>query len=132
MSEGNHSSTKLMTGIVVAVVGLVSAAGIVFANRSSHPVNISLQPGINTPRPALAAHISYRGKSGKNALDLLKTQVHVSTRQSSYGEYVDSIDGVQSGSDGKYWAMYVNGRQVPVAANSYITHDGDDIEWKFE
>ena len=83
-------------------------------------------------RKSTVQPVSYKGESGKNALELLKTQAVVVTQDSAYGPFVDSINGVQGGTNGKYWAFYVNGKQSNVGANDYVTQDGDTLEWKFE
>lgn len=77
--------------------------------------------------------ISYTGNKGETALAQLKRVApNVITKQSSYGEYVDSIDGLASGTDGKYWSFYVNGSLATEGAGAYIANGGEKIEWKFE
>jgi hypothetical protein len=130
MMRDTHSSTKILATIVTLFVVLVGATGIVVAAHTPPSLSVSLgKPGVER---APAAHITYKGKDGKNALELLKSHVAVTTQQSSYGEYINTIDGVKSGQDGKYWALYVNGKQVPIAAGNVTTHNSDSIEWKLE
>jgi CHASE1-domain containing sensor protein len=125
-----HSSKKILTTIVGLFIILMGLTALVVAQRAPQQFTVRFsQPGATT---TWARPVNYHGKEGKSALELLKSHVHITTQQSSYGEYVDTIDGVQSGTDGKYWALYVNGKQTPVAANNYITHAGDTVEWKFE
>lgn len=76
--------------------------------------------------------LSYDGVEGKNALELLKSKAAVVTKQSAYGEYVDAINGIVGGTDGKYWAFYVNGTMAQVGAADYKTKNGDKVTWKFE
>jgi len=124
-----HSSKKLLAGIVGLFVFLMGATALVLAMHSPQPIAVSfVRPGASL-RPAT---VRYEGEDGKSALQLLREHVRITTQQSSYGEYIDTINGVQSGSDGKYWALYVNGKQSPIAANNYITHSTDTIEWRFE
>ena len=53
-----------------------------------------------------------------------------------YGEYdsmfVQSIDGVENGNNGRYWQYYVNGTLPMVGANKYNLKNGDIVEWKYE
>ena len=128
--EDKHSSKKILTTIVALFVVLMGATGLVVINRTPQPFTVGFtQPGARlTP----SARISYQGQDGKSALALLKAHIYTTTQQSSYGEYIDTIDGVHSGTGGKYWALYVNGKQTPIAANNYMTHTGDNIEWKLE
>ena len=77
--------------------------------------------------------LTYKGQDGKNALELLKTSAKTETKTDpSLGEYVTSINGVVSGTDSKYWIMYVNGQASSVGASSYATKSTDTIEWKLE
>lgn len=51
---------------------------------------------------------------------------------SEMGVFVESIDGVKNGTDGKYWQYWVNGELPMVAADKKQVKQGDIIEWKFE
>ena len=76
--------------------------------------------------------IQYMGVNGKDAMELLKENATVVTKDSSFGEYVDSINGIQGGTDSKYWIFYVNDQMSQVGAADYKTQEGDLIEWRFE
>ena len=77
--------------------------------------------------------ITYTAKAGITSLDQLKTESKdVVTKQSTYGEYVDSIEGSVGGTNGKYWSFYVNGTMSEVGAGTYIQKGGEQIEWKFQ
>lgn len=76
--------------------------------------------------------VSYKGVTGKTALALLKEVAQVETKDSSYGIYVDAINGVKGGTDGKYWTFYVDGAMSTSGADAYQTKDGEVIEWKFQ
>ncbi len=127
--ESEHSSKRLLTGIVGVFVVLMASTALVLAMHAPQPLTVNfVRPGASL-RPA---PVAYSGEDGKSALELLRAHVHITTQQSSYGEYIDTINGVHSGTNGKYWALYVNGKQTPIAANNYITHDSDKVEWRFE
>ena len=49
----------------------------------------------------------------------------------SFGSYVDSLDGLKGGTDGKYWMYSVNGKEASVGADQYKLAEGDVAEWKF-
>ncbi|MFZ2969660.1 MAG: DUF4430 domain-containing protein [Minisyncoccia bacterium] len=49
-----------------------------------------------------------------------------------YGVFVESIDGIRNGDEGKYWQYYVNGSLGDVAADKKILQEGDRVEWRFE
>ncbi|MDO8655529.1 MAG: DUF4430 domain-containing protein [bacterium] len=75
--------------------------------------------------------ISYVGVEGKNALELLKSTHQVETQKFSFGEMVQSIDGVASPAT-DFWAFYVNGKQSDVGAGDYQTKSGDKLSWKLQ
>jgi len=47
------------------------------------------------------------------------------------GVLIKSIDGVENGTDNKYWQYWVNGELPMVAADKKEVKVGDKIEWKF-
>lgn len=77
-------------------------------------------------------YITYSGVEGEDALTTLKNvNDKVVTKTSDFGEYVDSINGLVGGTDGKYWSFYVDGKLSDIGAGSYISNGGEKIEWKF-
>jgi hypothetical protein len=77
--------------------------------------------------------INYDGVAGEAALATLKKLTTVETASYSSGELVTSINGLaQNESTGQYWSFYVNGQMAAVGAGSYVSAQGDKIEWKLE
>lgn len=77
--------------------------------------------------------VNYISNKGETALAQLKRIApNVITKESSYGEYVDSIDGLKGGDEGKYWSFYIDGSLATEGAGAYISKGGEKIEWKFE
>lgn len=77
-------------------------------------------------------YITYSGVEGEDALTTLKNvNDKVVTKTSDFGEYVDSINGLVGGTDGKYWSFYVDSKLSDIGAGSYISNGGEKIEWKF-
>ena len=70
-------------------------------------------------------------QAGSTALDVLATQATISTKESSYGILVESINGYVNGTDNKFWTYSINGKDAPVGAGEYKLQNGDIIEWKF-
>lgn len=85
-----------------------------------------------TAQTSKTTSLGYSGQDGKTALELLKAAAAVTTKDSSYGAYVDSINGVAGGANGKYWTFYVNGAMSQEGAETYNTKTGDRIEWKLQ
>ncbi len=75
-----------------------------------------------------AQTITYKGKTGQDALTMLKQQVNV--EQDSSG-MVSVINGRKADpARHQYWAFYVNGKLASVGAADYKTKNEDVIEWK--
>jgi hypothetical protein len=138
-----HSPQKILATISLAVVLLLGSAITIVAWRlqndgqkgkpaTSQTANESASAADTAKKPAATTSVKYDGQEGKTALALLEQEATVVTKDSSYGPYVDSINGVTGGTDGKYWTFYVNGAQAQVGAGAYTTKATDKIEWKFE
>lgn len=55
-----------------------------------------------------------------------------STLYEEMGVFVENINGVKNGTNGKYWQYWVNSKLPMVAADRMKVKGGDRIEWKFE
>lgn len=75
--------------------------------------------------------IRYNGEDGKTALELLKAKYQVQTKTFSFGEMVESINGIRADNN-HFWALYADGKQTTVGASDYKTKNGEVIEWKWE
>lgn len=75
--------------------------------------------------------VSYPGQTGQTALAILKEVAETETEESSFGEFVTTINGVE-GNGPKYWLFYVDGEAATVGASEYVTSDGESIEWRLE
>jgi len=121
-----------ITKPMALVASVVVIAGVGFGAAAWAPKHPAAQSQTQTAPTAQTTSISYSGQDGKTALELLKTKANVTTKDSSYGAYVDSINGVKGGTDGKYWTFYVNGAMSQQGAGDYQTKAGDSIEWKLQ
>jgi len=75
--------------------------------------------------------ISLVGENGKSVFDILKASHQVDSTDSSFGVMINSIDSVAS-TDKEFWLYSVNGKSGEIAADKYITKDGDQILWEFK
>ena len=131
-------SSKAMLAVIVSlVVAITGSAGLILATQSSEsqpkPAATQQTPAKEAKKgTAASSSIKYQGEEGKTALELLKTHAEVATKDSSYGTYVHSINGLAGGTDNKYWMFYINGTLAEMGADAYTTKAGDAIEWKFE
>jgi hypothetical protein len=77
--------------------------------------------------------VSYEGKDGKTAMQLLEKKHKVETKDyGEMGKFVISIDGVKATDGENFWAFFVNGQMATEGASTYQTKTGDKIEWKLE
>lgn len=125
-----QSKLPIILALVVAVFGLV-----VWAVVASQP-DIKPQTNQSTEVQIPAKNrteITYTAKAGLTSLAQLQDEAsEVIIKESEFGQYVDSIEGHQGGTDGKYWSFYVDGQMSEVGAGSYTQKGGEVIEWKFQ
>lgn len=76
---------------------------------------------------------SFDYKQGITAFDLLnESGLELETKQYDIGLFIESIDSVKNGQDGKYWLYYVNNQAPSVAADKMNLEPGDRVEFRFE
>ena len=46
--------------------------------------------------------------------------------------FIEAINNIENGKDGKYWQYYVNGKFANVGCSRYYLNDNDIVEWRFE
>ena len=125
-------SKNVIIGLIVAAILVVASATavLVLQNRDTEqPQDSSEQTGQVIEN---SVDVSYTAKAGETVLDQLRDVADIEVSSSSYGDIVSSINGTNSGDDGKYWLYYVNGEMANVGAAEYVTEGGELIEWKFE
>ncbi|MFO0702283.1 MAG: hypothetical protein U0514_00140 [Candidatus Andersenbacteria bacterium] len=74
--------------------------------------------------------ITYRGKDGATALNLLAMSAKVQTVHHSPTQVV-SIDGHAAG-NGQHWIYTVDGFAQAAAPDTFVTHDGQTIVWQLQ
>jgi hypothetical protein len=116
------------TLIAVVILALLGWGSSELAKRT--PRSNGTTPTTSTTKSNVAP-VAYDGQEGKTVLELLQAGHTVKTVDSSYGTYVQSIDGVSS-SDNSAWLYYVNNQPGLDAADKTTTHDGEKIEWRYE
>lgn len=68
---------------------------------------------------------------GQTALDLLKANAEVQTKEYDYGSFIESIDGVSSDAT-QYWAFYVNREYAKEGTDKTILKKGDAATFRLE
>jgi hypothetical protein len=75
--------------------------------------------------------ITYEGRDGETALDLLRDEGYdVSVKSSSMGDYVTAIGDVEANPK-EYWLFEVDGELPNVGADAFETKDGQQVEWRY-
>lgn len=115
------NKTKIIV-ITVGILAVVGFGGLTIVNKqNSTPVEKSSQARI----------IEYSGQDGKSVCDILKEKYDVKTTESSFGEMVNSINGLSS-TDSEFWLYSVNGTPGEVSCDKYITASSDQIVWEYK
>jgi len=112
---------------LITIVFLLSAPMSACAKRAPAPTPKATTAA--TPAREERLVVAYDGEDGKTALELLKSRARVRTTVSQLGELVEEINGVSSG-NGYHLIYFVNGSMAKTGAGSYVTKNGDQIEWK--
>lgn len=126
--------TKLLIALFIIVVSLGIGAWAVNASQQANETKSQTQTDQKTKEPTIGrTDISYTATPGITSLAQLQNEASdVVITESEYGKLVDSIEGHEGGTDGKYWSFYINGEMAQVGADSYVQKEGDIIEWKFQ
>jgi len=75
------------------------------------------------------------GSTVFSLLEELAKREHFKVESTIYlgmGVFIESIDGVKNGTNGKYWQYWVNDKLGEVAADKKGIKGGDRVEWRFE
>ncbi|TAN57156.1 DUF4430 domain-containing protein [Patescibacteria group bacterium] len=147
------NAQKIILGIIgiiiVAVIGIwgltqnpasvtnntnVSSANINANANSAAQIQTSLQ--IDRQDSSTVKVFSVKMEKDSTALAQLQkvaadNNIPLEIKTESFGSYVDSLDGLKGGTDGKYWMYSVNGKTAEVGADQYKLAEGDVAEWKF-
>lgn len=125
--------------IALVLVSIALIVGIVFAVDSLQSDTSNQETAQETTNDSKVVeaetkdHISYEATTDGSALDQLQaTNDSVVVIESELGKYVDSINDLAGGTDGKYWSFYVDGELADVGADAYELKGGELIEWKFQ
>lgn len=119
----------IVIGVIVIIAGV--GFGVYQTDKQADTGSKTSASQVKAAKDARVEPVVYQGQTGKSALEILKSIATVQTKDSTYGEYVVSIDGNDGGGK-KYWTFYVNGKMASVSAADYITKDGEAIEWKLQ
>jgi hypothetical protein len=109
---------------IIAVIAIFAIAGFL--------INRYNQKAVPAPKAVSAAQaINYDCSEGQTALAILKNKADIKTVDSSFGAYVETINGT-SNDGGSFWIFYVNGTMAEVGPDQYNCKPNDKVEWRYE
>lgn len=109
---------------IISIILVIAVIGVLVDKNNQSKAS-------NTKKVEAAQSINYDCIDGKSALDILKEKAEVKTVDSTYGVYVDQINGTAN-NDGSFWIFYVNGQMADVDPAQYQCKPDDKIEWRYE
>ena len=125
--QNKKKQILIFTIVAIALVLIVNfAIGIQLQKRQSE---LKQEPAVAVTTQALES-LSYKGKTGQNALILLQNMAKV--EQDESGLVVSINQRKADNAKHEYWAFYVNGKTADIGPAQYQTKDTDLIEWKIE
>src|SRR3990167_986508 len=148
------NTQKIILGIIgVIIIAIIGVWGFLPASRqgsqnininqntNSGAVNnqeITIQTSLQIDRQDGSTVKIFGVKMEKDSTALGQLQkaagdnnIPLEIKTESFGSYVDSLDGLKGGTDGKYWMYSVNGKEASVGADQYKLAEGDVAEWRF-
>lgn len=148
------NTQKIILGIIgVIIIAIIGVWGFLPAGRqgsqnkapiANNNKNISInqkttiQTSLQIDRQDGSTVKVFSVKMEKDSIALAQLQkaaadnnIAIEIKTESFGSYVDSLDGLKGGTDGKYWMYSVNGKTAEVGADQYKLAEGDVVEWKF-
>ena len=129
---------SILAGLAVALAVILGVTMYGGGDPPATNTGESNQTAQQTEQPALVtlsddgSMVTYQGEAGVTALDTLKSITEVATEESSFGEFVAGINGVEADSSKEFWAFYVNGELANEGAGTYVAEAGDTFEWRIE
>jgi len=128
--KNTHQKKRYVALAIVAVIAVILVGiGWYALGRADSSVEATTQ----TVKPVVTDTVTYVGETGKTALtQLLEVNSTVVTKTANFGTYVDSINGLKSGEDSKYWSFYVDGKMASVGGGVYVSKGGEEILWKYQ
>lgn len=131
MNKTRTKIPKLRHVLILVIMPLViisiAAAGIY---KWAPSTSVALPVDSRSATSVTADSVAFTAIPGKSVLAQLKQVAKVKTVDSTYGPYVDSINGKAGGTNGKYWVFLVDGKSSTIGADKYMTKGGEAITWK--
>jgi hypothetical protein len=126
---GSKATSRTLSRVIASPMMTIAPTVVPIATQSSSTA-ITMSSSSAVVKPV---EVSYAGKVGKTALELLQTHAIAEVSGAGTSAFVTGINGRMADNAKKeFWAFYINGKPSQVGAGSYVTKTGDVIEWKIE
>lgn len=139
MGDLHTNNKKSIITVIIIVLALFAGgtAGMLhmLENEPAEPAKkiAATQPQKSEVKAAeTATQVEFTAVKDKTVLEQLQSKTEVTVKDSQYGPYVETINGLTGGTDNKYWSYYVDGQMANIGAGEYKTKGGEKILWKFE
>jgi hypothetical protein len=128
----NYKKSTLIS--IFVFLSVVTAGTAVVLNRVNEEPKKDKTQAVAKVEPQVKAStvVRFTAEKDKTVLEQLQAREKVTVKDSQYGPYVESINGLKGGTDNKYWSFYVDGQMANIGAGEYKTKGGETITWKFE
>ena len=121
---------RIIILIISALLIIGAGATAIYFNQSvSVPTN-NVQTQQDVLGTTTSKEITYKGKDGVTALDLLEQFAKIKTSGTGEMAYVTTINNITANSTNEYWQLNINGKSASVGAGSYVTKNSETITWK--
>lgn len=134
------SVVMLVFGLLIATFFIISANTVskdheneIDIVEKSDEIKISILLKINSGSEEKKEYELNDISKQTTVFDVLENNIDIEYNNNySYGVFIESIDGIKNGDDGKYWQYYIDDALGNLAADKKILKDGDTVEWRFE
>jgi hypothetical protein len=126
--EKARNTQKLIITIMIPVLLLTGAAVALFTINQSSDEQQAQSQAEDAQDPGT---LTFTAEAGKTVLEQTKARADVETQDAGFGAYVYAINGLEAGTDDKYWTYFVDGQPADRGAADYVTEGGETVEWKF-
>ena len=120
--------------LIIGIIGVIIIAGLIIGGVCAYQSKLAADKKKEQAQTLIdntrSKGITYRGKQGMTALELLERNATVIKSGTGENAFVTSINGVAANSQNQYWAFYVNDEPATVGAGSYNTKPTDTISWR--
>ncbi len=137
----NQVWTRLFAALLLCCVVLLGACTAEKADENSNPTDLSQQQQQSASFTLKITHAdgtevtndyTFEGEVTLGAY--LQDKGIIAGDEGEFGLYIKTVDGetLDYETDGKYWALYVNGEYATVGADSLALEDGASYQLKAE